>query len=216
MIKCIIFDLDGTLIDTLKDLGTTANDILNEYGYSSIDIEQYRYIVGNGIRTLMERSLTRVNGDLSLLDDAYAKFIKNYNENCLKYACLYPGIKELIEELKNKDYLLYVNTNKNHEISIEMINYFLPNVFLGVYGDSKDFPRKPSPYIVNTIIDRHNLKTDEVLYVGDSNVDCITAHNANIKVVGCKYGFRGEEELRANGADYLIDTPLDLLKILNN
>ena len=216
MIKCIVFDLDGTLIDTLKDLGVTTNEILIEYGYSSIEIDKYRYFVGDGIRKLIERAILEVNGDINLLDEIYNKFTSNYKNKCLRFASLYDGVFELVNTLKEKGYLLYINTNKNHEIAVKMINNLLPNIFIDVYGDSIDYPRKPNPLIVNRIKIMNNLNDDEVLYVGDSNVDVFTAKNANIKVVGCKYGFRGEKELLSSGADFLISEPLDLLKIINN
>ena len=100
MIKCVIFDLDGTLIDTLKDLGVTTNEVLSEYGYSSIELDKFRYFIGNGIKKLIERSLTYVNGDLTNLDTIYNKFVLEYNEKCLRFASLYDGIQELINELK--------------------------------------------------------------------------------------------------------------------
>lgn len=216
MIKCVVFDLDGTLVDTLKDIGVTTNEILNEYGYSSINLENYRYFVGNGIKKLIERSLIYVNGDLSLLDEAFNKFIAEYQKKCLRFASLYAGIKCVVEKLKNEGYLLYVNTNKNNEISIKMIDSLLPNYFNGIYGDSLNYPRKPNPYILNMIKSINNLKDEEVIFIGDSDVDVITAHNSNVKVIGCCYGFRGKDELIKSGADYLIYEPLEILKIVNN
>ena len=217
MIKCLIFDLDGTLINTLNDLKVTANEVLDEFGYrSNLDIDTVRYFVGNGIKKLVERFITYVNGELSLLDTIYDRFVFEYNNKCLRFANLYEGIKELIEVLKDKGYILYVNTNKNHEIANRMINELLPNTFINVYGDSINFPRKPDPYIVNKIKNVHQLTNDEIIYIGDSNVDVLTAHNAGVKVIGCAYGFRGEKELKEANADYIINNPLEILKIINN
>ena len=216
MIKCLIFDLDGTLINTLNDLKVTASEILDEFGYSSnLDLDTVRYFVGNGMKKFVERFLTYANGDLSLLDTIYDKFVYEYNNKCLRFASLYEGINELIDKLKNKGYILYVNTNKNHEIANRMINELLPNTFINVYGDSTNFPRKPDPYIVNKIKEVHNLVNEEIMYIGDSNVDVLTGHNAGVQVIGCSYGFRGEKELKEIGADYLINSPLEILKIIN-
>ena len=115
MIKCLIFDLDGTLVDTLKDLCVCSNEILKEYNYQEIEFNKFRYFVGNGIKKLLEICIIDVNGDLSLLDEIYNKFTINYENNCLRFAKLYPNIKELLDILKKDNYLLFVNTNKNDE-----------------------------------------------------------------------------------------------------
>ena len=214
MIKCLIFDLDGTLVDTLKDLGVTANETLSEFGMDNVPLEMFRTYVGDGIKKLIERCINHVNGDISLLDEVYNKFTISYKEKCLRFASLYNNIKELLDILKNEGYLLFVNTNKNEEISIKMINYLLPNYFINIYGDGSLYPRKPDPYVINMIKKEYNLLDSEVILIGDSNVDVITAHNANIKVIGCNYGFRGKEELIKYGADYLIDDALEILKII--
>lgn len=215
MIKCIIFDLDGTLVDTLKDLCVSTNEVFREYGYNEFDIKKYRYFVGNGIKKLIERCLIESMGDMSLLEEILYKFTINYENNCLRYASLYKNIKNLLNILKENNYLLFVNTNKNQDISIKILNKLLPNYFIKVYGINDKYPCKPNPFIINLIKKNYNLKDDEIIFVGDSNVDIITAHNANVKVIGCNYGFRGKEELMKYDADYLIDDPLEILKIIN-
>ncbi len=215
MIKALVFDLDGTLVDTLLDLATTTNELLVEYDYPEIDTNKYREFIGNGISKLIERAIKYVNGDLRLHKEIFEKFKIEYNNKCLRHASLYEGIRELLNILKNEKYFLFVNTNKNQEISLIMLNALFPNTFIKIYGDSFDYPRKPDPYILNLIKKDYNLDDEEILMIGDSNVDIFTAHNSNIKAVGCTYGFRGKEELILAKADYLIDKPLDLLKILN-
>ena len=216
MIKCIIFDLDGTLINTLNDLAITANETLNEFGYDPIDIEKYRYFVGNGIRKLIERCLVENNIDLINLDKVYNKFLENYNLSYLRYASIYEGMNEVLNILKEDGYLLFVNTNKNDQIAKAMINHFFKDIFIDVYGDSINYPRKPDPFIINKIKIEYNLNNDEIIYIGDSNVDVKTAHNAFVKAIGCAYGFRGKEELINAKVDYLITKPLEILKIIKN
>ena len=214
MIKCLIFDLDGTLIDTLKDLCVCSNEVLNEYGYKEIELDKFRYFVGNGIKKLIERCIIDVKGDLNLLDEIYDKFTINYEKNCLRFAKLYPYIKELLDILKKDNYLLFVNTNKNDNLAKLILNDLLKDYFIDIYGITNNYPSKPNPYIINYILNKYQLKNEEVIYIGDSNVDIETAHNANIKVIGCNYGFRGKEELFNAKADYLIDNPLEILKII--
>ena len=215
MIKCIIFDLDGTLINTLNDLAITTNEILKEYGYKEISINKCRSFIGNGIRKLLERSIDYVGGNIELLDEIMEKFLIEYNNKCLRFASVYSGINELLNLLKEKNYLLFVNTNKMHNIALKMINNMLPNIFNDIYGDSSNYPRKPDPYIVNKIKKDYHLNNDEIIYIGDSNVDVLTAHNASIKVIGCAYGFGGEKKLFAAKPDYLIHNPLEILEIIN-
>lgn len=214
MIKALIFDLDGTLVDTLKDLAITTNEVLKKYGYKEIEIDKYRFFVGNGIKKLVERALVYVNADLNHLNDVYNDFVNEYEKKYLRFAKIYEGINELLSILRDNNILLFVNTNKKHEIALNMINNLLPNYFVNVYGDSLLYPRKPNPFIINKILKDNNLDYKEVLFVGDSDIDIFTAHNAKIKVIGCNYGFRGEKELRKANADYLIDNPLDIIKLL--
>lgn len=214
MIKSLIFDLDGTLVDTLKDLCVCTNEILKEYDYKEIEIDKFRHFAGNGIRKLMERCILASNGDLNLLDEIYFKFTINYENKCLRYAKLYTNIKEVLNILKDNKYLLFVNTNKNQEIAEIIINNLLPNYFINIYGICDKYPPKPNPYIINYISNEYSLKKEEIIYVGDSNVDVETAHNAFVKVIGCNYGFRGKEELSSAGSDYQIDDPMEILKII--
>ena len=214
MIKALVFDLDGTLVDTLKDLAVTTNEVLKKYNYSEIEIDKYRYFVGNGIKKLIERALIYVNGNLEYLDAIYNEFINEYEVKYLRFAKVYEGISELLNILKEHNVLLFVNTNKKHEIAVNLISKLLPNYFISIYGDSLFYPRKPNPFIINKIMNDFNLNNNEILYVGDSDVDVFTAHNANIKVIGCNYGFRGEKELKDAKSDYLINSPLEIIKIL--
>lgn len=214
MIKCLVFDLDGTLVDTLKDLAVTCNELLVEYGYESIEVSEYNMFVGNGIKKLVERALKRVDGDLNLLDEIFNKFIKSYSVNYLRYSKVYDGCLDLLNYLKENQYLLFVNTNKNNEIANDIINSLLPNYFIATYGDSINYPKKPDPFILSKIKKEYNLKDNEILMVGDSDIDIMTAKKADVKSIGCIYGFRGEKELLESGANYLINSPLEIIGLL--
>ena len=215
MIKALIFDLDGTLVDTLKDLCVCTNEVLKEYNYKEIEIEEFKCLVGNGIRKLIERAISFSNGDIKLIDEILDKFLKLYEKNCIVYSTLYENIKTTLDFLIEHKYLMFVNTNKHQDIALKILNKLLPNYFNGIYGVSIEIPKKPDPYIINKIKNDYKLNDDEIIYIGDSEVDILTAHNANIKVVGCSYGFRSRDELIQKGSDYLIDNILELLKIIN-
>ena len=215
MIKALIFDLDGTLVNTLEDLRICTNEVLKEYNYGEIETDKFKYLVGNGIKKLIERAIIYSNGNLEYIDEIFEKFMRLYDEKCLVNSSLYNNVKLTLNYLKSKNLLLFVNTNKHHDIACKIINYLLPNYFAGIYGVQDLYPKKPNPFIVNKIINDYNLLKDEILYVGDSDVDILTAHNAGIKIIGCSYGFREKNELFDNGSDYIIDDIIEILEIIN-
>lgn len=214
MIKGIIFDLDGTILNTLLDMYECINKMLSDYDFKNKTIDDVRLGVGRGYRVLVENVLPKGSSE-KLVDEALEKYKSYYSKGYNNKTKPYDGMVELMNILQEKGYLLAVNSNKGDDITKELININYPNIkFVDVIGSRKDIPNKPDPYSANEIIKKMGLLKEEVIYVGDSESDIQTGHNAHLKVVGCSYGFRDKQTLIENGADIIIDTPLDLLKVL--
>lgn len=213
MIKGIIFDLDGTLIDTIYDIQNATNRTLDVYNLPHRSYEDIKNFLGNGSRVLIEKALPE--GSKHLIDELLPIYTKDYEVNYAIDSKVYEGINELIEELNKRNIKIAVNSNKPDNITKNMIKtYFKDIPFIEVLGSRNNIPNKPDPTSVNEIINKMNLNKEEVLYVGDTEVDVKTGHNASLKVVGCIYGFRDEKTLVENKADYLINKPIELLNFI--
>ncbi len=206
MIKAILFDLDGTLADTLYALGETANDVLKEAGLPTHPMEAYRQFVGNGAKVLMERAAGR--SDEALLE----RFVTEYDRRCLEDTPPYDGVLETLDMLKAKGIRLAVVTNKPHEQAVKLVNHLFGDRFDAVFGNQPHYARKPDPESSFLAMKALGVTTKECVFVGDSDVDVKTAHAAGLPCIGCAYGFRGEEELRAAGADDFAYSFADLQK----
>lgn len=202
MYKGLIFDLDGTILNTLTDLANAGNYTLRKLGYKEYPVESYKRFVGNGIPKLVERILPdgRANGKyetaLELLKDYYSLHKKDFTTP-------YDNICELLHELSQKGVRLAVATNKPHEVAGEIVGLYFGDVFERVEGQRDGRPTKPDPTVAEEIIEGFGLEKDRVLFIGDSDVDMITAFNAGVDSCGVLWGFRDENELRKNGAKYI-------------
>lgn len=206
----VIFDLDGTLVNSLDDLAISVNKVLTSYNLPTHDIESYKYRVGNGIRKLMERSLPE--DKQYLLDEALDKFKVIYAKHNLDHTAPYVGILDLLKQLQAKNVKLGICTNKHDEAAKDIVKLlFGEGIFSEIIGDKVGLKRKPDPSKVLLIAKNWGLEPSQIVYLGDSDVDMQTAVNANMLAVGVLWGFRDAEELKNNGADMLIDKPLDLL-----
>lgn len=215
MTKLIIFDLDGTLLNTIGDLANAANFALNSYNFPSHSEDAYRFMVGNGINKLLERSLPEANRDADTISMVRNEFLKYYFEHADEQTRPYVGIPELIDQLQADGYLLGVASNKIQEGTTQHVSHFFPHIqFTAVLGQRDNHPVKPHPSILEEIIAKAGVTIAETLYVGDSGVDVTTALNADVPFVGVLWGFRPEEELSAAGATRFVDHPLDILKLL--
>lgn len=209
--KGVIFDLDGTLVNSLTDLANSVNTVLTEYKLPTYDIESYKYRVGNGIRKLVERSLPE--GKQDLLEPALARFKEIYAKHNLDHTAPYDGIVDLLKALQQQNIKIGVCTNKHDEAAKEIIRIiFGDNIFDEIIGDKQGLKRKPDPGKVLMIAKYWGIKPEEIAYLGDSDVDMQTAQNANMFAVGVLWGFRDAEELQKNGADVLLENPLELLE----
>ena len=208
MIKAVIFDLDGTLLNTLEDLANASNFALRSCGYNEHPIKDYIRFVGSGRYILMKRILPEaIEKVLKLFDEYYGEHMHDTTKP-------YDGIYELIKELKIKNIKLAVVSNKPDEFAGETVNRYFGNDFEITYGQRPNHAVKPDPKTVYEVMEYLNVTKEECIYVGDSDVDMKTAQNAGVKSIGVAWGFRGEEELKSAGADYIIRTPQELVNLL--
>ena len=213
MIKGIIFDLDGTLLNTAEDLATASNRVMEDYGYPTYTTEEIMYKVGNGNRNLMLRCLPEDKEYQT--DEALELFKKHYADCYMEKTRPYEGMPELLEKLSERGVLLAVNTNKLNEYCENLIKKNFPGIhFVKILGNVPGIPRKPDPAGVALILKEMNLSGEEVLYIGDSDVDIRTAGNAGVRSVWVSWGFRKLEDVLSAGPDALIDKPEELLDLI--
>ena len=200
-----IFDLDGTLANTLGSIAGFVNDTLAAFGLPPIPVEDYRYLVGNGADLLMRRALARVGAAFS--EEEIRRFREEYDRRYesdpLRGVTLYPGVKELLEELHAKGCKLGVVSNKPDNVTRVIVETLFPGLLDQVHGQRADVPKKPDPTAVLAMAKDFGLAPREVLYVGDSGVDMDTGRNAGMDPCGVLWGFREEAELREHGAAFL-------------
>lgn len=209
----IIFDLDGTLLNTLGDLRGAANYALRLRNLPPRTTEEVRRFVGNGVRNLMRRCLPAGSSDEEI-DAALADFKKYYAEHLYDTTVPYDGIQELLSILRKRGIKVGVLSNKLDSATQALIRHFFRGKVDVVFGEHSGIPRKPDPTSCCMIMEQLGAKPEEVLYIGDSGVDMNTARNAGLTAVGVTWGFRSREELIDNGADLLADLPVQILMML--
>ena len=216
MKNLVIFDLDGTLLNTIDDLGNACNHALRSMDYPTHALVSYNMMVGNGITKLIERALPDEARTPEIITDARRRFVNFYNEHCCDATTPYPGISELLAELTDRNVKLAVASNKYDSAVHKIINHFFSDIpFAAIYGHLEGIPRKPDPSIVFEVLTACPTPKADVIYVGDSAVDIETARRACVDSVGVTWGFRSETELRKAYADYIISDPDDLIPLLN-
>ncbi len=218
MFDAVLFDLDGTLLDTLRDLAAACNHTLAAMGLPTHPVSAYRQMVGGGIANLIMQMLpypARSGNTTALAAELFSRY---YTRHMVDYSLPYPGIPELLAALERQDVLMAVASNKAHRYVQPIVERFFPDVFVAVHGQREEVPKKPDPAIVHHILAGLGPGAGQrrVLYVGDSDVDVYTAHNAGLPCCGVLWGFRGREELLAAGADYLVENTAELYKIITN
>lgn len=215
MIDTIIFDLDGTLLNTLKDLQISTNYALKEYSYPEKEIEQIRNFVGNGVAKLIERAIPdgTANPDYTSCLEC---FKGHYSKNMLNHTAPYDGIIELLEKLNKNGYKIGVVSNKFDSAVKDLCNLYFKNLVKVAIGESGITRKKPYPDGVFNAIKELNSSIETSIYAGDSNVDVETAHNAGLKCIGVTWGFRDKANLQNAGADYIVNLPDEIFGILKN
>ncbi|MDE5703252.1 MAG: HAD family hydrolase [Bacteroidales bacterium] len=213
--KLVIFDLDGTLVDTLADLAAAMNTVLVHLGYPTHPVPDYRFKVGNGVAKLVERALPEAARQPEIMADALRQFLDYYNRHDMEATAPYAGIPELLRQLRARGLKLAVASNKPHAAAVEIVrHYFGDDLFDCVYGQRPGVPVKPDPSIVRDILRELDVPAEQALYVGDSGVDMETAARCGLESVGVLWGFRPESELLAAGARHLVAHPSEILSLL--
>lgn len=218
MKRLVIFDLDGTLLNTVEDLGRAVNRALEMRGMRRHTMEEYRYFVGNGVRLLVERALTAslgTNPDAALMESVLADFMAYYIEHKSDYTKPYSGIPELIDELTDMGVKVAVASNKFIDGTRGLVKRFFPSVdFASVLGQRDGVPVKPDPQIVYDILAEAGVPAADTLYVGDTGIDMRTAASAGVESVGVEWGFRTKDELIQGGAVHIVTSPEEILKLV--
>lgn len=212
--KGVIFDLDGTLVDTLQDIADAMNYVLDQRGLPMFDYDRYKYFVGKGLRVLVDQVVPPETGK-ETGDMIYMEMIDRYRNRLVEKSVLYDGIPELLDTLVHKKMRISVLSNKADEL-VQPIVRLLMNKWPVeiVLGLKETLPRKPDPTSALLVCEKMELLPSEVIYLGDSNVDMETASRAGIFSVGVTWGFRTEEELRQAGAQRIIHHPSELFPVL--
>lgn len=215
MKKLVIFDLDGTLLNSLEDLADSCNYLLQKYGFQQHPLDSYRYFVGNGIKKLVERALPQQAKEATFVEQFFQEMVSYYDIHKEDKTAPYPHIVETMEVLQQKGIQLAVASNKVDKAMAPLMQHYFPSIrFTAALGQRKDIPIKPHPQIVYDILKLANVLKEETLYVGDSGVDMDTAHNAGLQAVGVLWGFRDEHELIEHQADFIINNPEELLNLV--
>lgn len=211
--KLAIFDLDGTLVNSLADIAEATNYAMRKLGFPEHELSEFNYLVGDGVAKLIERGLPEENQDK--FSEALKIYNDYYNKNYTVKTYVYDGIEKMLNMLKEKGFELAVASNKTHEFTENVIaHYFSDELFSAVFGKSEENPVKPNPAIIENIIDKLNVSREDTVMIGDTCIDIKTGKNAGIKTIGCLWGFRTLEELVNAGADYIADKPADIVKYL--
>ena len=212
MKKLVIFDLDGTLLDTIADLAESANHALKQLGYPTRDVETIRTFVGNGVNKLLFRALPDEEKTEENMMRMRTHFVPYYDAHNADLSAPYPGIVALLEELQAKGLRMAVASNKYQEATVKLVKHYFPMIdFVEVLGQREGINVKPDPTIVFDILKKAGVSKEETLYVGDSGVDMQTAINAGVDAVGVTWGFRSRTELESFHPMGLIDKAEELL-----
>jgi phosphoglycolate phosphatase len=213
--KLVVFDLDGTLINSLEDLADSANWMLLQHGYPTHPVDAYRYFVGDGMRKLIERILPPEERNDVRIEQCKAEFVAYYTIHMEDKTVVYPGMIELLKELKDRGLKIAVATNKVHIAVAPLMAKYFPGIrFDSMIGQREGIPVKPHPQIMYDILKETDCQPSETLHVGDTATDMQLAHSAGVTPVGVLWGYRPLEELQEAGAKFIIEKPEELLGLV--
>ncbi|PBJ13126.1 HAD family hydrolase [Flavobacterium sp. ACN6] len=212
--KGIIFDLDGTLVNSLEDISDAMNTVLQGLNYPTHTYDTYQYFIGSGLRNLVSKALPATNNSDEQIEICFDCMIETYREVCTIKTKPYKGIRELLDNLKSQNIKLAVFSNKADELTKKIASEIFPDYFDAAIGLSTEELKKPNPFEAVAISKKWSLKPEEILFVGDSDIDMQTAINADMFPVGVSWGYRTKEELKVSGAKLVIDTPSELINVL--
>lgn len=211
--KCVIFDLDGTLLYTLEDLKNSVNFALSKNNFKERSLDEVREFVGNGIENLMRKSAPQ-NISENEFQLCFADFKSHYKIHSEDNTKEYDGITDMLKTLKENNFLLAVVSNKADFAVNTLCKKYFPDLLDCAFGERDGIKRKPSPDSVNEVIKLLNVEKENCFYVGDSDIDVKTAHNADIKCIACTWGFRNRNVLENENPEYIIDSVNEILKIV--
>ena len=211
--KLAIFDLDGTLLDTLEDLKNSLNHALKICGYPSRTLEEVRTFVGNGVKRLVEQGVPEDTPG-EQIERAYDAFVCHYKIHNMDLTHPYPGIAEALVQLRTQNIKLAVVTNKLHEAAIPLCQHYFPDMFDYVLGAKASLPKKPAPDAVLKILSALGVSREDAIYIGDSDVDILTAKNAGLPCISVTWGFQPKEKLLASGGSIFADTPAQMVSYM--
>ncbi len=213
MYKAIIFDLDGTLLNTLEDLADSVNEMLEIFNLPQRNLDEIRQFVGNGMIKLVERSVPE-DFDKSNFQNAYELFKSAYARNMRNKTRPYDGIVSCLEKLKQMGIMTFVTSNKNDDAVKGLCDEVFPSLLTEAVGVNENLPPKPDTKMIDYILNKYNLKKDDCVFVGDSDTDIITAKNAEMKSIGVLWGFRDKDVLLSNGADFIVENTEEIISIV--
>lgn len=214
MYKACLFDLDGTILDTVESIAHIANQVLAHYQLPAQPVESFNYFAGDGADVLMERSIRAAGGDMSYLDEARAMYRRLFAEDPLYHVKAYDGMMETLKELKQRGVKLGVCTNKPHPAALGAVyGIYGKELFDMIQGQVPEIPRKPAPDSAWIIAETFGVTPEECMYVGDTDTDMQTGNAAGMFTVGVLWGFRDRDELEANKAHAIISHPSQLLEL---
>ncbi|MDR3653322.1 MAG: HAD family hydrolase [Paludibacter sp.] len=216
MTELIIFDLDGTLLDTVADLANSTNFALCKCGFPAHEIATYRFFIGNGINKLFERVLPEGEKTEENILKVRSYFLDYYGKHNAEFTTPYDGILELLQRLQTAGLKMAVASNKYQQATEKLILNFFPEIkFIAVLGQRENIPTKPDPTIVEDILSIAGVERSNSLYIGDSGVDMQTAQNAGIEAIGVTWGFRLRTELEAFSPKYIVNNPYEIITLLS-
>lgn len=211
--KLIIFDLDGTLLNTLDDLAGSLNYALRTGGFSERSVEEVRSFVGNGIRNLVTRGLPE-DADEESLERTFALFKEHYAEHSNDMTAPYEGVTDMLRELRERGYILALISNKADFAVQDLCRIYFPGAFDSAAGEREGVRRKPAPDAIFALLEKYGLKASDACYVGDSEVDIETAENAGTDLIAVDWGFRDRQVLEARGAGVIITRPGEIFDLV--
>lgn len=214
MYRWVIFDLDGTLLNTIDDLADAGNWVCQQHGWPVHSVKEFRYMVGNGIPKLVERFTPPEHRDPETLKRVLAEFSARYDAHKEDKTAPYPGMVELIRRLDDAGVVTAVLSNKADDLAGPVVERYYPGLFTVVQGALPGVPVKPDPALLHRLMERMGADPDDTLFVGDSNVDIQTAKNGDLPGCGVLWGFRTQAELEEADADFLVSDPEQLYALI--
>ena len=208
--EAVVFDLDGTLTDTLADLANSVNYALSEFGFPARSMDEVRSFVGNGVRRLIYRSVPESTPD-DVSEKCLEVFKEYYKNNSCVFTKPYEGITEMLSDLRIRGIKTAVVTNKMHSAAVDIVEHFFGNLIEFTVGQVDGMAQKPQPDGIYLALEKLGVSKENAVYVGDSEVDCVTAQNAGVPCIGVTWGFRDREVLEAHGASSIVDKPQEIL-----